>query len=135
MNISNNLYSVRKSFNETAYSSFKLTKTKNKVISVLDFTMQVQPNWQGYLVYTAARCLTLGLEYKNSSMEKRYEVWEKAQLYSSIKVVGLLVSQFALSILGLTSPLSVVMILCWGGVLASSSCYAHKMAEKSKILN
>ncbi len=131
--IGNNLISVRDSFKETARSSLQLSKTKNRIITALDFVMQVQPNWMYYLVYTAIRCATLAFEYKNSPEEKRYEVWEKAQLYSSVKVVGLVVSQIALTALGLTTLTSVSMILCWGLVLASASCYAHNKAEQTKL--
>ncbi len=107
-----------------SFQLFKDSGPKVKALSALDFTMQVQPNWNFYLFYTAIRCSVLAYKYK-TGLELPVKVWKEAQLYSSMKVVGLVVSQAALLTLGLTTPPAAALILGWGGCLASMSCYAH----------
>lgn len=103
-----------------------------KAISALDFVMQVQPLWPLYLFYTAIRCASLICKYVTFSEDHRPHVWQAAQLYAGMKVAGLVVSQAALTMLGLTTIKSVAAILSWGGVLASCSIFAHHKAISKK---
>ena len=113
----------------SSFGLFKNSSMKAKLITTLDFCMQVQPNWIAYLVYTSARCSHLTYQYYHANESNRKIIWQKAQVYANTKAVGLLVSQVALTVLGLTTPLSLAIILTWGVVLFSMSMYAHQRAN------
>ena len=122
------------SIKQTVFSNLNLLEDPEKdlqAISAVDFVMQVQPLWGLYLGYTAVRCASLAYKYYASCETERPEVWQKAQLYAGMKVVGLLVSQTALTMLGLTTIKKVAAILSWGGVLASCSVFAHQQANNT----
>lgn len=108
----------------SSFSLFKQSDKRSKLITAVDFVMQVQPCWLFYGLYTAARCAHLSYQYAKSPKEKEYLIWQNAQVYASTKVLGLVFSQIALTALGLTTPLSVALIFAWGAVLFSLSMYA-----------
>jgi hypothetical protein len=118
---------------DTARSSYRLFKNGNaKVtgITILDFVMQIYPGiWYPYLTYTAIRCsILVAIRLRAPTIKDRKKIWQEAQLYSSTKVLGLIISQAMLTFLRLTTPLSVVIVLCWGIVLASISAFAYSRA-------
>lgn len=122
------------SFFSTIKSNYQILKNadhKTKGVTVFDFIMQVQPAWLLYLFYTFIRCVGLALDYRKKCPTERYMVWQKGQLYSSTKVSGLVVSQTVLTLLGLTTPISILIVLTWGCVLASVSRYAHIQSRKN----
>lgn len=113
----------------SSWGLFKNSDTSSKALTAIDFLMQVQPNWMLYLLYTSVRCSYLGYQYYQSAPSERYKIWQQAQVYASTKTVGLLVSQLVLSIMALTTPASVALILTWGAVLFSMSMYAYYKAN------
>ncbi len=129
--------SYSKSVACSSFGLFKHSAKTAKAISTADFIMQVQPAWNWYLLYTALRCSYLTYQYKDAAHDlKQQDVWQNAQVYSSTKVSGLIVSQVALSVLGLTTPASMSLILGWGVFLFTLSAFAHSKAhDRSKILD
>ena len=119
------------SLKETELNSLGvLRKSDDKVfaITVIDFFMQVYPGTMGYyLCYTAARCAMLASRYhmnpENTSNKKK--ILEEVQLYSSTKVVGLVMSQAALVFLGLTTIPSLFVALGWGALFGGVSNLAR----------
>ncbi len=108
---------------------FKKSDLMVKITSVVDVAMQTLATWPLYLTYTAIRCCVLTFRYIKGSESERIQIWKEAQLYASMKVLGLVVGQVALLALGLTPVSSALLILGWGAVLASMSCYAHYKAN------
>lgn len=115
----------------SSYNLFKSSNLKLTAITVIDFVMQIYPNiLYPYLTYTAIRCSILTIRYHQpSAIANQHQIWQEAQLYSSTKVVGLIVSQAMLAFLGLTTPLSVIIVFSWGLILASLSAFMHHKAS------
>jgi hypothetical protein len=117
---------------ETFKTNFNILKNSDltlKIISAADVAMQVLGSWPLYLTYTATRCCVLAYRYATASTQGRIQIWKEAQVYASMKVLGLVIGQIALLALGLTPVSAAALILGWGVVLASMSCYAHYRAK------
>jgi hypothetical protein len=94
--------------------------------------MQAQPVWILYAAYTAVRYVGLTARSLATPKERYVEVWKEWQLYSSMRVTGLLVSQAALFALGLGTWTAAACALAYGGVVLAVGCHADYEATKKE---
>lgn len=84
--------------------------------------------WTLYLTYTAIRCSLLFFKYFIFKAVRK-KVWRQAQLYLNAKVVGILLSQFVLVLIGYSALSWALVVLLWGSLLSSLSFFAYRKSE------
>lgn len=130
-------------FQETAFNSWRFFRKNPLVqdITFIDLLVQILSFlfWNLYLSYTAMRCVGILFRYLMSSIEtdevkkisKRRTVWKQVQLYTTTKVTGIVLSQIVLVIAGISSIYWAGLVLLWGGLLGSISCFAYQRSYLS----
>lgn len=120
---------------QSSYTLFKACNLKATAITIIDLVMQIYPDiWYPYLTYTAIRCLFLTTKYfQVKGKDNRQKIWQAAQLYSTTKVLGIIISQTLLIFLAKASLLSVALVFSWALVLASISALAHHKASTAPL--